>query len=238
MKKKILMIGNTNNLQGVSVDISAFYSFFTSPAGGNWCDEEIDILTNPMQCELLDTIDEIREADYDYVITLFSGHGYEAGSGTVLQINGDGETIDIDDLTNLSQKQLLIFDCCRGCVNDDFIESRTILSMSRNPIRQAYENQIQNCRPQEVILFSCNEGEKAMDTNEGGQYLQHLLYAVQLTLEDSDSPFVSVDYAHRRAVSLMRRENRFLLQHQHPQILQSRCLPHQRLPLAINPNVW
>lgn len=233
------MIGDTSDLQGVPVDISSLYSFFTSPVGGNWYDEEIDILTNPTQTELLDTIDKIREANYDYVITLFSGHGNEAGGGTVLRINGEGETIDIDDLMHLSQRQLSIFDCCRSCVNDNFIEAgTTILSMSRDPIRQAYENQIQDCIPQEIILFACDEDEKAMETSEGGQYLQHLLYAVQLALEDSDSPFVSVDYAHRRAAALMRRANRFLPQCPHPQILQPRCLPHHRLPLAINPYFW
>ena len=31
MKKKIPMLGNTDDLRGVPVDMSSFYSFFTSP---------------------------------------------------------------------------------------------------------------------------------------------------------------------------------------------------------------
>jgi len=237
MKKKILMIGNTNNLLGVSVDVSAYYSFFTSPAGGNWYDEEIDILPNPTRYDLLDTINEMRGADYDYVITVFAGHGNEAGSGTVLAINGQGETIEIDDLLDLSQRQLLIFDCCRSYADTDCtVSGATMLSMSRDPIRQTYEDRIENSAPQEVILFACDEGEKAMGTDDGGEYSQHLLYATHMILAHSDSPFVSVSKAHYKAVSLMTRENPFT--RQHPQILQTRCLPYQRLPLAVNPYYW
>jgi hypothetical protein len=113
-----------------------------------------------------------------------------------------------------------------------------MLAMSRDPIRQAYEERIADSLPQEIILFACDEGETAMDSVDGGKYSQHLLYAVQTALENLDSPFISVDYAHRKAASMMRREDRFLQQQQHPQILQTRCLPHQRLPLAINTYVW
>jgi len=236
MKKKILMIGNTDNLPGVPVDMSAYYSFFTSPAGGNWCDEEIDILLNPTQYELLDTIDEIYEADYGYVITIFSGHGREAASGTVLTINGDGEKIAMDDLTNLSQRQLLIFDCCRSYADTDFIETgATMLSMSHDPIRQAYEERIEDAIPQEVILFACDEGENAIDTDEGGEYSRCLLNAT-MELTNLISPFVNVSRAHHKAVSLLRREDPRM--RQHPQILQPRCLQRQCLPWAINPHCW
>ena len=44
MKKKILMIGNTDGLPGVPVDVFSYHSFFANPIGGHWCCEEIDIL--------------------------------------------------------------------------------------------------------------------------------------------------------------------------------------------------
>jgi hypothetical protein len=236
MRKKILMVGSTDNLPGVPIDISAYYSFFTSPAGGHWYDEEIDILLNPTQRELLETIAEIEEADYDYVIVFFSGHGEETSNGTVLAINGQGETILLHNLTELSQRQLLIVHCCRNHMRipvDVDIEA-TALSLSHDAIRQAYNDRILHSAPQQVILFSCDDKESTWGTSEGGYYSQYLLDAIQSLLADSHSPFVNVGRAHYKAVSLMRREC-FLYERQHPKILQSRCLPHQRLPLAINP---
>jgi len=238
MKKKILMIGNTDGLSGVPVDIASYYSFFTNPIGGNWCREEIDVMLNPSQRCAFNKIVEIEEAAYDYVITIFAGHGNEADDDIVLIINEQEDTILMSDLTNLSQKQLIILDCCREpiqmAVDFAFIETRaTMLSMSQDPIRRAYEDRILHCPPQEIILFSCDQGEMAKDT---ASYSSHLLHAVEMVLADSHSPFVSVNRAHERAVSLLE-ANRFYTQ-QHPQIQQSRCLINRRLPFAVNTKLW
>jgi hypothetical protein len=234
MKKKILMIGNTNNLPGVPVDISACYSFFTSPIGGNWSSEEIDILMNPTLRCLLRKIAAIERAECDYVITIFSGHGEEADDGTVLTINGQGERMMMSALTNLSQRQLLIIDCCRVSmpIDIDFTQAgATMLSMSRDPIRQAYEERILVSLPQEVILFACDEGETAMDSPDGGEYLRYLLTAAQMLSTDSRFPFVSVGQAHYKAVAMMQDDLSMI---QNPQILQPRCALEQRLPFVVN----
>jgi len=238
MKKKILMVGNTNGLRGVPADMHDYYSFFTSPIGGNWCDEEIDRLWNPCKRCLFKKINEIERADYDYVITIFTGHGGETDSGTVLNINGRKERIVLNDLTNLSRKQLLIFDCCRHpvLIPFDIKAEGTILSMSRDPIRKEYENRILASGQQKIILFACDRGEYAEDTGYGGLYSQCLLIATETELANSDSPFVSVSRAHYEAVALMKREKAVM--RQHPQILQSHCAIQRRLPLAINPNFW
>jgi hypothetical protein len=237
MKKKILMIGNTSDLRGVPVDISAFYSFFTSPVGGHWCGEEIEILMNPTLRSLLRKIVAIENADYDYLITIFSGHGVEADDGTVLIINGQREKIVMSALTNLSQRQFLIIDCCRAPMPVDTAFTKTgatMLSMSRDPIRQAYEERIQSSLPQEVILFSCDEGEKSLDSADGGVYSHYLLNAAQMVSTTSRSPFVSVGQAHYKAVSMMMHDDPTT--EQHPQISQPRCATSRQLPLAVNAN--
>jgi len=239
MKKRVLMIGDTSDLQGVSVDICSYYDFFTSPVGGNWCNDEIEILESPTKRQLFKRIDEIDNADYDYVITIFSGHGMEVDDDIVLTINGEGEDIVLDDLTNLSEKQLLIIDCCRVSyalqpVDLTSITSETTaFSMSRDPIRKAYEECIEKAMPQEVILFACNEGETSTDTVDENtrSYSQHLLDATQEALAGTRSPFISVNRAHSWAAALMR-ENPFV--RQRPQI-QCSCRPrHLRLPWAVN----
>ena len=241
MRKRILMIGDTSDLDGVSVDICSYYDFFTSSIGGNWCHDEIDILQSPAKRPLFKKLNEIEEADYDYVITIFSGHGCEMDDEIVLAINGDGEDIVLDDLRNLSQKQLLIIDCCRysyTLLPDDILSlltGTTALSMSRDPIRKAYEKCIADAMPQEIILFACDGGEIAKDTIDENirSYSQHILDATPMALADTRSPFISVNRAHSRAAALMRK-NPFV--QQRPQIQKS-CSPyHLRLPWAVNPN--
>ena len=234
------MIGNTDDLRGVPVDMNDYYYFFLSPAGGNWRSDEIDILMNPTRRELRSTIREIENADYDYLITIFSGHGCESDGETILGLNGQGETITMSELTNLSPKQLLLLDCCRGSAlmpeEIAFLESLGItLSISCDTIRQAYECRIEDSAPQEVILFACDEGEPANDTPAGATYAQYLLDATQNILTYSSSPFVDVSRAHQKAASLMRQDPAV---DQHPQILQSHCPPGRRLPLAVNPKFW
>jgi hypothetical protein len=237
MKKRILMIGNTDGLQGVPVDMNDYYNFFLSPAGGNWYSDEIEILMNPPRHELLDAIADIEEADYDFVITIFSGHGGEMDGEIVLSINWQGEEIALSELTNLSPRQLLLIDCCRGnlLLPDDevFIETGTALSMSHDMIRQAYEKRILDSIPQVVILLACDEDEPAGENRTGAIYAQYLLDATETALAKSRSPFITVSKAHHKAVRLMRQDSSV---GQHPQIQQPLCGIHRRLPLAINPN--
>ena len=216
-----------------------WFQFFLSPAGGTWSSDEIEILMNPTLSELLDTITDIEEADYDFLITVFSGHGWEVDDETILSINWQNETIGLSELTNLSERQLLLIDCCRGSelLPDDeaFIETGTALSLSQDTIRQAYERRILDSIPQEVILFACDEDEPAGDSRMGGIYAQYLLDATEMELTKSRSPFITVGKAHRCAVQLMRQDSDVA---QHPQIRQPLCGLYRRLPLAINPNFW
>jgi hypothetical protein len=242
MKKKNLMIGNTDNLPGVPIDISGFYDFFASPIGGNWCSEEMDILLNPPLHSLLQKIEAIANADNDFVITIFSGHGGEAYNGTVLSINGRGEKVMMQTLMNLAPKQLHIFDCCRSPmprpIDFSFRKTRaTKRSMFRDPIRRAYEARIRVALPQEVFLFACDEGEAAKDTADGFySYSQYLLHAAQTAATDSNSPFVTVSEAHDLAVSMMREDDPSTIRH--PQIYSRVIPPRRELPLAVNVGWW
>jgi hypothetical protein len=213
-----------------------YHYFFCSPAGGNWCSDEIEILMNPTRHELLDTITDIEEADYDYVIVVFSGHGFESDGEPVLVLNWQNDEIALNELTNLSPRQLLILDCCRVAelLPDDeaFTESEGTV-LSRDSIRQAYEERILDSIPQVVVLFACDEGESAKDSRMGGISAQYLLDAPETVLTKSSLPFITVGKAHRKAVSLMKRDTSV---DQNPQILQPLCGSHRRLPFAINPN--
>ena len=107
-----------------------------------------------------------------------------------------------------------------------------MLSMSRDPIRQAYEERIWDSMPHEVILYACDEGEKSFDSSDGGVYSHYLLNATQMLSTTSRSPFVSVGRAHFKAVSMMLHDDPSI--EQHPQIIQPRCPVNRQLPLAVN----
>ncbi|MDR3109516.1 MAG: caspase family protein [Planctomycetaceae bacterium] len=240
MKKKIFMIGNTNGLPGVNVDIDSYRSFFTSPVGGNWYDGEIEILRNPRKGELLARINAMRQKNYDYVITIFSGHGGFARNGTVLEINKYDELIDANELRNLSERQLLIFDCCREIIVPSATKTASILNLSLSKqaeydiVREKYEERISQSVPQEVILWACNTQEAATDiSNEGGVYSQSLLRAAR-ELAGGNEMFVSVSKAHEMATNYTQQRTRGL---QNPQIYQPRCLTSQCLPFVVNPEL-
>ena len=230
------MVCSTDGLPGVPVDIFSYYSFFIGPTGGYWDHDEIFIMRNPTKRDLLKEIDDIRQADYDYVITIYAGYGEEADNGPTLIINEHGESIEIGHLLDLSQRQVTICDCCREyrptSHNTSFIKTgATMLSMSRDRLRRAYEDRIEASTPQEVILYACDEGEAAKDSLS---YSLFLLRATQLALGRTSSRFISVNQAHTEAVTLMQINSQT---QQHPQIQQSRCSLHRRLPWAINPDL-
>ena len=240
MRKKILMIGNTDGLPGVLVDIDDCYAFFTSPIGGNWHCDEIDILMNPTKRNLSRKLSEIEYAAYDYVIVIFSGHGCEEYNGIVLAIN-EHEIFAMRHLTNLSPKQLMILDCCRSyrvideedaCINNEAIA----FSRFDNMIRHEYERMIDNAVPQEIVLYSCDENEVSLISNEGSYYSQYLLTAAEIAMTQLHVPAKNVRRIHDAAVEMMRQDYPF--SNQHPRILEPHRLVHRRLPFAINPNLW
>ena len=113
-----------------------------------------------------------------------------------------------------------------------------MLSMPSDTIRQAYEERIEKSAPQEIVLFSCAEGETAKDTIGDGiySYSHYLLEATQMILDEARDPFVRVSQAHMRASHLIR-ENPKL--QQRPRIIELPKLPtDQRLPFAINPKFF
>jgi len=92
MKRKALLIGNSNGLAGVKLDISNYTNFLMGDLGGQWYDSEIVIKMNPTRNDLLATIQNLRVENLDFVFAAFSGHGAFCKS-TILEINKDEEYI-------------------------------------------------------------------------------------------------------------------------------------------------
>lgn len=227
MKKRILLIGNSNGLPGVQVDFKNYISYFKSDIGGNWIDSEIVSKMNPSKSDLITTIQQLKSYSLDFAIVLFSGHGGQERE-TVLELNRNGETVNESDLRNISSKQITIFDCCRAFsepIQDSrMYESFKAFSASNN--RERYESRIAQAIPQQISLFACSIGEVSNDTKDGGAYSKNLIKAAK----SINSSYVLVGDAHQHASTLTTSEFR----DQHPDSILPRCLSNQQLIIGIN----
>jgi len=229
MKKRILLIGNTNGLTGVKVDIENYKAFFLSPYGGYWNDSEIKVLLNPNKGDLLVELNWLKKLDLDYLIVIFSGHGGQERE-TVLEINNNLESINESLLKNLAKRQLNIFDCCRSfsesLVKGNLNELKLKHNLIRNT-REKYEKRIIESDLGQISLYACSIGETARDTSKGGLYSSNFIECSHT----SDEEYILVSEAHEKAKILtIQREPE-----QHPDADLLRSRNGQQLIIGINP---
>jgi len=232
MKKRILLIGNTHGLPGVPVDLANYRKFFKSQYGGGWMDFEIETETNPSVTKLALTVSKIVALKLDYAIVVFSGHGGQERE-TILEINGNGDTVPESLLKGIAERQLNIFDCCRAFsepvieikLNERFTKSFAATTNTR----EQYELRIMQAIPQQVSLYACSIGEVSYDSPNGGVYSKHLL-SVSAQV---DSSYKLVGNAHEEATVLTKREKPT----QNPDGILPRCLSSQQLIIGIKPTI-
>lgn len=238
MNRKALLIGNSNGLQGVKKDISKWKLFLTSDFGGRWFPGEIEVMMNPRKTELLSKVNSIKGL-YDFVIVVFSGHGaYSRSNNTILEINGEEETICENDLKYLACRQISVFDCCRGIISiQDINESIKAFNMKNQRstcIREDYEKRIMQSIPQQISLYACSIGESAYDSNDGGYYTKNLLSSTNLFVDNQH--FLTVGIVHQAGAQ--RTTNEVFEKEQavqRPDAFLPKCLSSQQLIISINP---
>jgi hypothetical protein len=241
MKRKALLIANTNGLEGAKIDLEKFSSFLQSLEGGAWNDSEIiERQYDPTRKQLLDIISRMKGNQYDYVIVLFSGHGGQKRE-TIMEINGKHESVGESELKGISSRQLTIFDCCRVVEAQplrDSIMSKSTMNFSsmesliREEIRNNYEKRIMSAIPQQATLYSCSEGQCSYDTRNGAIYLGNLIKSAESV---SDEEFMTVGKAHQKAAK--RTYEQSLTENDGPQSPDARlpkCLHNQELIISIN----
>ncbi len=237
MKRKALLIGNTEGLNGVQVDLNKFKAFLLSETGGNWYEKEIDTLVNPQKTILKNNLDSIRNQKYDYCIVVFSGHGGYLRQ-TVLEINGQHEQIEESSLKNLSSRQLNIYDCCRvqlrpvfeGYAQDSLAN---LIRKSQSTVRERYDKRIMQAIPQQVSLYACSIGEYSYDTSTGGVYLSNLLDAAKKI--SHGHAFKSVGLAHQESIEPTQKFASSQGSKQNPDAILPKCLSDQQLVISIRP---
>lgn len=237
MKRIALLIGNSNGLPGVKKDIVHWTQFLKSDYGGQWTDKEIIIFMNPVKNDLLSDINRIKANRPDFAIVVFSGHGaYQ--KNTILEINGNEEVINENDLIGIASRQISVFDCCRNILLENLSEAYKSVRMfsdggsfKRN-IRPYYEARIMRAIEQQVRLYACSVNESALDTGDGGLYTTNLLkYSSYIP-----NCFKLVGVAHEEAKKCTTEEANRRNHVQNPDSILPRCLSSQQLIIAINPD--
>ena len=233
MEKRILLVGNNDGLPGVKIDLRNFKKFFTSDIGGYWYPNEIIEMLNPTRLALLTKINNLKRLNLDYCIVIFSGHWGQYRE-VVLEINGNSEYMLESEFKNISRKQLTIFDCCRG-VMEDLNENRglggTVLNKSfstNDYLRIKYERRISLALDQQVTLYSCSINEFSTDTIDGGVYTKNFLRRATFVADE----YKLIGQNHQEASYLTQRE----YPEQNPDAILPRCLSNQQLIISINPN--
>lgn len=237
MKRKALLIGNTNGLEGVQVDITKLRRFLKSPTGGAWEDSEILVAENPDLSDFLLRLGLLRSQSLDFAFVLFSGHGAHIRE-TVLELNPKHELLPETKLHNLAPRQITVVDCCRGVIPDVLAKATPTMEaldaayVDRVAVRKRYEARIMSAMKQQARLYACAVDEAATDDAKmGAVYFGHLLDSAQSF--EMGLNFKTVEAAHAQAKAKTLRDSR--TSNQTPEALLPKCLPDQQLILSIRP---
>ncbi len=240
MKRKLLLIGNTNGLGGVKVDIENYKNFFKSLPGGQWEDSEIEIELNPSRISLELTILSLKVTKPDFLVVVFSGHGGQERE-LVLELNASHECIEESRLQFIAQRQINIYDCCR-CVSEPLVERKQFEQKSKffshkdESLKEKYNKRIMQALPQQISLYSCAIGEGSNDTVKGGLYTIALLDSA--TSLSSMTEYKLVGNTHFEAAEATTIATKHYPQdrQQHPEAVLPKCLSSQQLIFSINPH--
>lgn len=111
--RKAILIGaqtpRSKHLPGIPADLQRMSSFYMSPTGGSWLQNEISTLYNKPWREVLSIIERSRA---DYSIVYCSSHGYTDTNGELMICLADGD-IPAGALLDNNPRQLIIVDACR-----------------------------------------------------------------------------------------------------------------------------
>lgn len=230
LKKRAILLAHGDKGLTSNKDIMRMYRFLTSPYGGCWEKYEISYGINIPKTQLLYTIQQLKYENLDYLLVYFSGHGGYRDE-TILELNTEGEVIYENQLNQIAQRQLNIFDCCRA-IDDGLsgIDDTRVFSTDEYNIaiiRNIFDTRLFQAAPQQMSLYACKIGECAYDKGNGGLFTNGLL---NIATNDFGKQFLLVSEACQHSANLL------LTQKQHPSIKMSVLPPAKQLIFAVNPN--
>ena len=242
MTRKAIMIGSpgpknsATYLKGVDTDLHHFVSFLKSPVGGSWEDEETAGFYNGPSENLIELF---QSTNTDFLLVYFSGHGHQDLKETNIAINAT-DSISISQLISLinAPKALLIIDCCRKFIDEEYSGSEylSFKSLLDQPnTRDRYMQRISESTNGIAIAYSCSVGEHSGDTELGGSYTYSLLKtSLQWNERQHEEDVLTISDANDLAHEHLKIKSHF---EQNPQIRMGSVQTEKLdLPFAIKTN--
>jgi len=233
MDKIALLIGHPGRpeeyIPGVKKDIKSYKKFLMSPYGGRWIKEEILEIYEKDVDYVKSVINELSKCKYEFVLTVFSGHGNFSIIKNERRLYLGDEYIYESELRNLAKKQLIIIDSCAGIEDEVLIKEEAIMesfTREEKDYRKIYEEYLKICPEQEILLYSSSENEYSEDIGIGGLYTVSLLETIY---ENTKYGIFNALIAHELASEKVIKKSRGK---QHPNYLSTRR-SGKKLPLSL-----
>lgn len=237
MKRKALLIGNTDGLPGISKDLKDFRKYLMSEIGGCWKCTEIVEKLNLTKSKLEELIKTTKDEDNDFVIVVFSGHG-GVRNQTYLYINPQDEYIEESKIKNLAPRQITIMDCCWSPLEPEPVteglNTRTFSCALHHQIRETYDKYIMTVPPQQLSLYACRVGECAQATDDGSLFIQSLISCLKAIC--SSVPFARFSNVFPLAAECTTRQASNMGENQHPDYCAPKFKTSFQLLLGYNIN--
>lgn len=241
MKKAIIIIGNLPPKVNSQEYRTLWLNFLTSGYGGGWHTEdhdEIIVLEEQTRMQIRACLEHVRSEQPDFCIVSFLGHGACNFGQTEIQVNSNQEIMTAQELIDISTKQITIIDCCRNVVDYRINPIRIDEDNDRcNRGRRFYNACINQCPPQQVVLYGCNVGESALGTPLGGLFTNTLIQVATDPVFRNEC-CINIVEAGNQATTLTEWEARVHhnVRDQHPQVCYEPNIQHY-LPWAVGHNL-
>ena len=234
MKKIALLIGHPGSpeeyIPGVKKDIESYKKFLISSYGGEWFESEIVVIYEKDVDYVRDVINKIRKLNFEFVFTIFSGHGNFSTVREERRLYLGDKYIYESELRGLAKKQLVILDSCAGIEKEVSIKKAVMESFVEDKVKKdyrgIYEKYIKLCPDQEIVLYSSSKGEFSEDIGIGGLYTVSLLETVY---ENTDYEIFNALIAHELASEKVIKTSKGK---QHPDYLATRK-SGRKLPISL-----
>ena len=264
MKRKLYIITNRGNAQegqtlSVDYDEKNYLSFFKSPEGGAWEDEEINVYRDNFRFEFFaQHMRMLKDAGiaYDYMVLVFCGHGCIDKDGEKwIEIRPDrtyGSDISLSQIRTICDgiRTLFISDACLALYTGA-LRKTLLFSQLNEDVKydaeyhqrcQELYNQYVSQTPDGIFLaaLAASPGEEAEDTGRGGLYSLALLEAAKECISGRTETVKTygemIDFCtiHSIASLVVARQS---IDKQHPSMLGSAVRCKAQLPFVILPKL-
>lgn len=173
-----------DDLPGARADVINFKKFLLSDFGGAWEEDEVKILNSPSKGKVEELLTYFHYKDYAFIS--FSGHGDHVRGKDIDETRvclNDNEEMYVFQLIPKNPRCLVIIDSCRGITYTEKEEKTAALFEMRASVdyrrrincRRIFDEAVSKAERGNIIMYSCDIGESADESNKGGYFSRALV---------------------------------------------------------------